>query len=457
MSEHKYAQLAKEIIETHEGNKFFYCLEEDTFYYYEKGLWKKIYDVMLLNNIWRINEEIKKFPLSIQRQVVDNIKVLKHKSIKDLNSYPIINFINCVLYTDILCTEEHNPIFYSTIQVPYNYEEEEKCPLWVESLNQIFENNKDKIDTLQEFFGYCLTGDVKHKKALLLIGESDSGKSTILNVLRAMLGADACSSVPLKHISNPQYLPRLFNKTCNIDPDVSRDADKYEAEFKTITSGEPVMCSEKYIATFEFIPRCKIVLAANIFPKITDHSSAFYTRLILIPCERIFTEGEKDRDLINKLYKELPGILNWSLEGLRRLNDRGMFREMSFVKDAVRELELENNPAQAFLEEMVTVSFGDNNYITKEDLFNKYKEWCQINKQYNLSNARFSAVVYKIFHKETPKDTRLSNNGPRIWRNIVYKINNNNKGWEDGNDTEIQEKHIEVDKREERKSAQINS
>ena len=87
----------------------------------------------------------------------------------------------------------------------------------------------------------------------------------------------------MKNIANPQYTPMLINKLVNIDADVSEHAKEFEAEFKKITSGEPINCNQKFVPTFQFIPYCKIVIAANKFPRITDHSSAFYQRLLVIP------------------------------------------------------------------------------------------------------------------------------------------------------------------------------
>ena len=110
----------------------------------------------------------------------------------------------------------------------------------------------------------------------------------------------------------------------NIDPDVNKNAVDYEREFKIITSGkrERIRCSPKFVPTFEFTPKCKLILAANIFPRITDPSSAFYQRLLVVPCERRFSDSEKDRLLNDKLKMELPGIFNWMIKGLHRLKKR---------------------------------------------------------------------------------------------------------------------------------------
>ena len=174
-------------------------------------------------------------------------------------------------------------------------------------------------------------------------------------------------------------------------------------------------------------------MAANIFPRITDHSSAFYKRLILIPCDRVFSYEEQNRDLPAQLHKELPGILNWAIEGLKRLSQRGRFEELDFMKEAIQELEDENNPSNLFFDEYVSVDMSDGVYIEKGELFEKYKNWCQETNNYALTKARFASAVYKKYNKETPKHARLPDGGKRIWLHIKFiqnKLKNTDAGWQ---------------------------
>lgn len=249
-----------------------------------------------------------------------------------------------------------------------------------------------------------------------MLGESDTGKSTVLFVFKAMIGKINYSTVPLKNMGHPQYTPMMINKLVNIDTDVDKNAEAYEDNFKKITSHEEIECNQKYIETFSFVPKCRVILAANIFPRITDHSSAFYNRLIIIPFDRIFEKHEQDTELEGKLKEELPGIFNWCVEGYHRLKARKQFKEVSFSKEAVEELEDANNPSNLFFRDHVEVAVGQE--ITKGDLFDRYRQWSDDNKQYTLSAAHFSVAVFKQFHKQTPKNCQRD--GKRIWRNITY-------------------------------------
>lgn len=407
-------------IATGEIGHYFYCLQENRFYIYEKGVWIQLMDIEFLGRVSKELKEITKYSIGVRKQMVDNFKLIKYRQLDNLNWSELLNLKNGMINPYDGGSVEHDWSYYSSIRLPYEYIPDTKCDLWIKTLSEILEGNQSKIDILQEFFGYCLTRDTKQHKALLLLGESRSGKSTILQTLRAVVGVTNCSSVPLKYISNPQYTPMLINKLVNIDTDVSARASEFEAEFKTITSGEPVSCNQKYAPAFDFVPFCKVVMAANIFPRITDHSSAFYKRLILIPCDRVFEDKEQNRNLPVELIKECPGILNWAIEGLQRLNKRGMFEQADFMKIAIQELDDDNNPVNEFFSEFVEKDTSGDLYIEKGDLYTRYIEWTKKTNNYTLSMSRFSSCVVKKFHKETPKDARLGHSGKRVWRNIKY-------------------------------------
>lgn len=399
-------------------DKYIYSLQEDYIYVYEEGFWKQLFDKEFMDRIDTSFPIVTRYPLYIKKQIVDNFKHKKYLRLEGFNNYPLVNFENYMY--DILGKNvvAHNEEYYSTIRIPYKYDKASNCDLWLKTLNEILENDKDKINLLQEFFGYCLVNDNDQKKALLLLGDTDTGKSTILFILTDLLGEENISNVPLQYLPNPQYTPLMINKMVNIDSDVNKNAGDYEREFKIITSGEPVTCNQKHIPTFKFIPKCKIVLAANIFPKITDHSSAFYQRLLVIPCNRRFMEHEKNRLLHGQLKAELPGIFNWACEGYWRFNKRGRFEQYDFMIEAVQNLEDDNNPSNLFFNEHIEVVQGVE--IEKGELYDKYKGWCEKNKQYPLSNARFSTAVYKKFHVHTPKDTQNFITRKRVWKNIQY-------------------------------------
>lgn len=418
----KMFAIAQRIASGEAGTLFTYCLEDDHFYMYQDGHWRIVFEIEALAIVCKSFKNLHKYPIGVKKQILEQLKLLVYKPLKEFNQSELINFPNGMFDCYGNNVLSHKPEFLSTIRIPYRYDKLAQCPLWLKTVGEIFEDDKGKISVLQEFFGYCLTRDTRQRKALLLLGESNCGKSSILSVLRKIIGDKNCSSVPLKYLANPQYAPLLINKLANIDADVSGGAEQFEAEFKMITSGEEINCNQKFVATFPFVPTCKIVMAANVFPRITDHSSAFYNRLILIPCDRIFQEEEQDKDLANKLTEELSGIFNWTLEGFQRLNKRGRFEiKNSFMTDAVSELREESNPVEVFFREHIKTDVSrDGIEAEKGDLYNKYVHWCRINGNAPMAANKFSSSVYRKYSKFTPKNIKNNDLQKRVWKNLVY-------------------------------------
>ncbi len=402
------------------GTDYTYCLTEKKVYRYDDGIWIPMVPERFVKIVNDYKEDTCHWTSGQTEEFIKKFKILKNIELDDFNKSSVINFQNGMFDPITNSLGKHKPEYYSTTRIPYKYNQLAQCDLWLKTLHEIFEGNTKKIELLQEFFGYCLSSDNNQKKGFLLLGETDTGKSTIIDTFREVVGDCNISNVPLHNLADPQHTPGIINMMVNIDPDVNKNATDYEREFKIITGGkgEKIRCSPKFVPTFEFTPKCKLILAANIFPKITDHSSAFYQRLLVVPCERRFGEHEKDRLLNDKLKQELPGIFNWMVRGLHRLKERGSFTQYDFMIKAVEDLENENTPSNIFFEEHVEICIGSS--IEKGELFEKYMDWAGKDKQYILSKSRFAQAVYKKFHKYTPKDTNDLTTRKRVWKNIKY-------------------------------------
>jgi len=401
------------------GKEFVYCLEEGKFYIYDDGYWRKIFDLELLSIICKAFPSINRKAMPTKKQVVDHLKMLVYNKLGEFNNIDLLNFPKGMLDVKGANVLKHDSSYLSTLRIPYKYDPLAECPLWLSTLNGIFENNQDKIVTLQEFMGYCLTRDVTREKSLLLLGESRSGKSTILETISRLIGEENVSNVSLENLANAQYTSLLVNKMINIDWDVASGAERFEANFKIITSGEPVNVNDKYVKPFTFRPYCKLVMAANKFPRITDHSSAFYKRLILLPCDRVFEPHEQDLQLKHKLINERPGIFNWSMAGLHRLEKRGGFEvNKQFMTDAIEELREESNPIDVFFKETIVADVNGNNEIYKDELYLIYKKWCIDNGNASMAKNKFGSVVYNKYSKYTPKNTMNHSTMKRIWKNL---------------------------------------
>lgn len=426
----RYYALAKEIADGKMGTEYIYCLNEKKVYKYSEGIWVPLLIERFIALVNEYEEETCHWTSSQTEEFIKKFKILKNIELDDFNKCEVINFQNGMYDPSSDSLGKHKPEYYSTTRLPYKYNSLAQCDLWIKTLNEIFEGNYKKIELLQEFFGYCLSAENEQKKGLLLLGETDTGKSTIIDTFKDVIGSSNISNVPLHNLADPQHNCGLVNMMVNIDPDVNKNAIDYEREFKIITSGksETIRTSPKFVPTFEFIPKCKLILAANIFPRITDPSSAFYQRLLVVPCERRFSDTEKDRLLNNKLKLELPGIFNWMIKGLHRLKKRGYFNGHDFLGEAVQDLRDESNPVDVFFREHIEEDVVSGYKEEKGELYKKYDQWCKDNGNRSLSAINFGKALYQKYQKFTPKKCQDHITGKRIWLNIRYvTFKNDNK------------------------------
>jgi putative DNA primase/helicase len=117
----------------------------------------------------------------------------------------------------------------------------------------------------------------------------------------------------------------LFEKWANIRNDIPKATVENTGAFKEIVAGDPMKAEEKYKDPFRFEPTAKHLFAANQLPETEVDDEAFYRRILLVAFPESVPVDERDQHLDDKLEAELPGVLNWAINGLQRLRDKGGF------------------------------------------------------------------------------------------------------------------------------------
>ncbi len=209
--------------------------------------------------------------------------------------------------------------------IPHKYCSWKKCDNWLKCLDIWFETEDKKL-ALQEFFGYILCSHVMYKKALLLWGESNTGKSVVCEVAKEMVGRIATCSIQPEKMDDPQLIAELKGKKLNIVTELSSGSSIADGGFKQIISGEPVQGNAKYKTVSTFVPIAKHVFATNVLPRLNDESEGVLNRLLLLKFNNVLDKEKQDPLLIEKLKEEVEGIVVWALAGLRRLmTNNGQF------------------------------------------------------------------------------------------------------------------------------------
>jgi putative DNA primase/helicase len=89
-------------------------------------------------------------------------------------------------------------------------------------------------------------------------------------------------------------------------------------------------------------------------PKFDDASGVIASRFILFRLTESFI-GREDKELTDKLLKELPGILNWAIAGVQMLKEDKEFIQPEEGADGIEQMAERASPVKAFIREKMDV------------------------------------------------------------------------------------------------------
>jgi len=280
---------------------------------------------------------------------------------------------------------DHQPRHYATSAVPYKYDPDARPAIWEYFLRNTVPT---AANLLQEFAGYALTTEMAHELAVWLFGPPGSGKSTFIAGLAAMLGHRA-GILGLADLERSRFtLADLPGKTLVV---ASEQPSSYLASTNTlnaIISGEPLQVERKYHDPFTVIPKAKVCWAMNELPRVADANSGLFRRVKVVAFPALH-ENERDPEIKRAIATEGAGILNWALEGLRRLRERGYFEVPAGVEDATEQFREHNDVPALFVEDRCIKEPNAEAQAAK--LYREYKYWCEENGHRPQSSTRVAS------------------------------------------------------------------
>lgn len=232
----------------------------------------------------------------------------------------LLNCLNGTIELKTGTLRRHSADNFITKIVNIEYDRDATCPIFLRFLDRIMGGKVELIAYLQRFAGYCLTGLTTEQILLFLYGLGANGKSVLANIFDALLGDFAATA-------GSDLLMARDKRTATNDIAALRgarlvkvsefdDGEKLaEAQIKTLTGGDPVTCRHLYQEYFTFIPAFKILLIGNHRPKVRGTDYGIWRRIHFLHFRETIPEEERDPHLQSKLIAELPGILNWAVQG----------------------------------------------------------------------------------------------------------------------------------------------
>jgi len=405
--EDRISNIASKIADVFLDNfHFITIMQTDEILMYSNGVYKRGAEALIKREIETvIPPEI--LTENVIKEVLGHIRRSTYVSLEEINSNPyILNLKNGLLNIKTFEFSPHTPDFLSTLQIPVSYDPNAKSELW----NRVIKEDlyEEDIQVLQESFGYALFPDNRAQKMFILVGAGSNGKSLVLHVLETLLGKDNVSHIaPQTLVTNDFALSVLQDKLANIYADLPNLPMQSVGKLKALVSGDTITADKKFKDQFDIQNRTKFYFSANQLPKVADDTYAFYRRVIIVNFPNTFDETKADPDLFEKLTdeKELSGILNWALEGLKRLMQNNFKFSYHKSVEEIEELYTRSaDPIKAFLDEM-TID-DPNAFIVKQDLYHAYVSYVKAHKlQAPVSQTTFFRNLLKYKRLATEHKT----------------------------------------------------
>lgn len=248
---------------------------------------------------------------------------------------------------------------------------------------------------VQEYFGYTLLPDAREQFAQFWIGSGANGKGVLANILQALhrktaaIRLDNLDGFNLTEIVNASLI------YCDEAPQGKLNSDV----FKIVTAEERVQINRRYKDPISVNIHGKWLILGNHIPEITDHSEGFWRRLDIVPFDVTVAKADRDPRLAKRIIAhELAGVLNWALEGVVRLLDRGKFDPVlpPAMARALQIAMAESDPVRTWSLDR-DIGLMTTCDTPKADVYSNYANWCRANGCVADSSIKFWRRFPTIF------------------------------------------------------------
>jgi P4 family phage/plasmid primase-like protien len=230
-----------------------------------------------------------------------------------------------------------DPKMRITLTAGCNYDPEAKCPVFEQTLREVFFDDADMVEYVTRTFGYALLGEPKEDIMFIAFGNGANGKSTVFNAVREAFGAYARSADASSFVSDSQAggaggaredLVRLRGARFVYVNEPDENGELREGVVKGMTGGDAITARGLYAKdSVEFMPTWTVFMPTNHKPIIKGNDNGIWRRMGMLPFERNFEADAtlpKDKKRKEKLRAEMPGILTLVVQAAIRYAKNGL-------------------------------------------------------------------------------------------------------------------------------------
>lgn len=354
--------------------------------------------------------------------VVKHLQVSTYTEPHDFEEFPEIVVLkngSFNLYTGELLP--HSPEYKAKNALPVNYEPVAECPQFLKFLDRVIPDEEYR-EFFREWLGYHLLKDYRFQRVVVLQGDGDNGKSTLLAAMVSFLGPNNITSQNLYRLSTNRFSPaELHGKLANISADIGPDELKYTGTIKMLSGNDYITVERKNRDPFQFTNYAKLTFSCNQLPKTPDETLAFYKRFIVIVTGDPIPKEEQNSQIIDEITtpEELSGIFNWAYQGLQNALDRGTLSEPTDIEERRELYQKMSDPVTGFINDHI--SEEPQAFEVKQDLVNAFFNYCKNKGFVPISNKRFFEDFKKTVWVREPRPTLYSEEHPQGKQTPCYQ------------------------------------
>lgn len=323
----------------------------------------------------------------------------------------LINFKNGIWDIEQAKLIPHDSKYLQTIQIPH--EVKEFVPFTQTRLYEFFKKTKlpkEDIKMIIKYMAYSLTTDYGLKTFMVLVGQSNTGKSVLIRFFETLIGEQNISALSMHDLSARFYPSQLYGKLLNACADNKTLPLSSIENLKKITGGDQIMHEKKGKEPFFFTSFAKLIFSFNQLPlQLEEKSNAFYKRLrVLFMNNELFLNNEYVDDLCSEesIEEVIPYLL--SLLPIKEIP------RTKLSDSCVESLRQDSDSIHAFLS-----SYCENDkkgIVGKDELYQNYIDFCLQSGREAHKKHSFMRNMRSLGYKEIRDKNRQA-----AWKGLHFK------------------------------------
>lgn len=266
--------------------------------------------------------------------------------------------------------------------------------------SRLLDLGPDGVRMMKQMLGAAL---IPYKPWIFfLIGDSDSGKSTMALMIKSLLGERNVSGVEPVKSGNSFMWESAIGKIANIATELPKDTPLDVNTLKKIRDKTPQFINRKGVKAVEATLPFLHIYCANILPSSFEgNTGALDNRMTVLKFKKVYVNGLADIDNLGQwLWDQDAGsILAYAREGLADLAGSGFkyYRSETSLKN-LAEWQDETDPVKTFVKEVETgehtfsaeiFEVSAVKFVKAKDIFTAFKLWAEENKYKAPGKVKF--------------------------------------------------------------------